>query len=311
MSSPSPLDSLDWGLLRDFLAVAEAGSLSAGARSLGVSQPTLSRRVAALEQRLGSELFWRGSRGLERTEAGELLLGRARRRAEEVRELEIAMTGRDDALAGPVRVTSTEGLALHWLTPALADFQAGHPAIEIAIAPQTQLLDLLRREADIALRLGRPRQPDLVARKVFDMAFALYASRRYLDRRGRPQQPEDLAGHQGVGFDEGLSGRGPASWVEELLAPGRIAFRSDSTQAQNAAVRAGFGIGGQACYFADADRELERVLPELVISIDVWLVTHAGLRRNARIRAVFDFLADRLESDRDAFESGRAGEPSA
>jgi DNA-binding transcriptional LysR family regulator len=298
--------ALDWALLRDFLVVAEAGSLSAGARELGVSQPTLSRRIQALERRFGAELFSRTSRGLERTEAGDSLLERARRIGEDVREIELAMTGRDAALAGPVRITATEAIALHWVTPVLAGFQAEHPAIEIDLVPQTQLLDLLRREADIAVRLGRPRQADLVARKACDLSYGLYASRHYLERHGRPEGVEDLAAHQGVGFDEALRGRGAAGWLEELLERGRIVFRSDSTLAQAAALRAGYGIGGQARYFADADPELERVIPELEVSIGVWLVTHAGLRRSARIRAVFDQLAQRFAADRDAF-AGRGG----
>lgn len=301
-------DPLDWTLLRDFLAVAEAGSLSAAARRLGVSQPTLSRRIGALEQRFGAQLFERTSRGLERTEAGESLLDLARRMEDEVREIELAMTGRDAALAGPVRLTATEGLAFFWLTPALARFQAEHPAIEIAIVPQTQLLDIQRRQADVAVRLGRPRQAELVARKACDLAFALYASTDYLDRHGRPQRTEDLRDHQGVAFDEALRTRGAAAWLEERVERGRVAFRSDSTQAQTAAVRAGFGIGGLARFFADPDPRLERVLPDQEVLIDVWLVTHAGLRRNARIRAVFDFLAERFAADRDAF-AGRAAAP--
>ena len=174
---------LDWTALRDFLAVAETGSLSRAARRLGVSQPTLTRRMAALEERLRTELFRRTPRGVELTEAGESILPAARQMEQEAHAVELAISGRDAALAGLVRVTATEGLGIHWLTPALAEFQLAHPAIEIQLLLQNQVLNLLQREADIAVRLSRPLQSDLVARKVGELAFGLYASREYLDER--------------------------------------------------------------------------------------------------------------------------------
>jgi DNA-binding transcriptional LysR family regulator len=141
---------LDWTSLRDFLAVAEGGSLSRAARRLGVSQPTLTRRMAALEARFRTELFRRTSRGVELTEAGESMLQPARQMQEDAAAVEIAVSGHDAALAGAVRVTATEGLGIHWLTPVLAEWQALHPAIEIDVVIQNQTLNLLRREADIA-----------------------------------------------------------------------------------------------------------------------------------------------------------------
>jgi DNA-binding transcriptional LysR family regulator len=303
--SRPPGSPLDWTSLRDFLAVAEAGSLSGAAQRLAVSQPTLTRRMAALEQRLRAELFRRTPRGVELTEAGESILQPARQMQQEAQALELAVSGRDAALAGPVRVTATEGIGIHWLTPALAELQAEHPAIEIEVVIQNEALNLLRREADIALRLGRPRQADLVGRRLAELAFGLYASQAYLARHGRPASRADLARHRGVSFDEALQHRRPAVWLEPLLSAGSIAFRSNSLQAQVAAMRAGYGIGSAARFIAERFPELERVLPGEETSLDVWLVTHAGLRRSARIRAVFDFLAERLAAARDAF-AGRA-----
>ena len=292
---------LDWVWLRDFLAVAEAGSLSRAARRLGVSQPTLTRRMAALEARLRTELFRRTPRGVELTEAGESVLQPARQMEQEAHAAEIAVSGRDAMLAGAVRVTATEGLGIHWLTPALAEFQAEHPAIEIDVLLQSEPLNLLRREADIALRLGRPSQLDLVGRKRGVLAFGLYASKAYLERHGRPASQEDLHRHRGVAFDEALLDRGPGAWLEPLLSAGSIAYRANSVQAQLAAMRAGYGIGCSARFIAAHYPELERVLPDLETALDVWLVTHAGLRRSARIRAVFNFLAERLAAVHDAF----------
>jgi DNA-binding transcriptional LysR family regulator len=163
MVEPRPLD---WSALRDFLAVADTGSLSAAARQLRVSQPTLSRRMAALEERLGVELFQRTSRGLELSETGEAILGPARQMEREARGIEVAATGSSRALSGPVRITASEGLAIDWLTPELARFQAEHPDIEIRFLIRNTNLNLLQREADIAVRLGRPRQADLLVRRV-------------------------------------------------------------------------------------------------------------------------------------------------
>jgi DNA-binding transcriptional LysR family regulator len=311
--SPAGVAPLDWTSLRDFLAVAEAGSLSHAARRLGVSQPTLTRRMAALEERLRTELFRRTARGVELTEAGESLLEPARQMQLEAHSAELAVLGRDTALAGAVRVTATEGIGIHWLTPTLAEFQAAHPAIEIDVVIQNEPLNLLRREADIALRLGRPRQADLVGRKLGELAFGLYASRAYLERHGRPSSREDLREHRGVAFDEALQDRHPAVWLEPLLSAGSIAYRTNSLLAQIAAMRAGYGIGAAARFIAERYPELERVLFDEETWLDIWLVTHAGLRRSARIRAVFDFLAERLAAAGDLF-AGRlaaAREPAA
>jgi DNA-binding transcriptional LysR family regulator len=251
--------------------------------------------MAALEQRLGAELFLRTPRGLELTEAGEAILEPARHMEEEARAAELAVTGRDGALAGPVRITATEGLAIDWLTPELAGFQRAHPDIEIQFLIRNTNVNLLEREADIAVRLGRPRQIDLVARKVGDLAYGLYAAKSYLDARGRPRDDEDLRGHQAVVFDELLRHAKLGVWLEASLGPARIVYRSNSLQAQLSAMRAGYGIGAQAHFIASRRTELERLLPERALLLDIWLVSHPGLRRSARMRAVYDFLLERFE----------------
>jgi DNA-binding transcriptional LysR family regulator len=288
-------DPVEWTALRDFLAVAESGSLSAAARRLGVSQPTLTRRMAALEERLGTELFLRTPRGLELTETGESILEPARHMEQQARNIEVAVTGRDRALAGPVRITATEGLAIDWLTPELAVFQRSHPEIEIQFLIRNTNVNLLEREADIAVRLGRPHQVDLVARKVGDLSYGLYAATSYLEDRGRPSGDDDLATHQAVVFDELLRHAQLGSWLEKSLGEARIVFRANSIQAQLAAMRAGYGIGAQAAFIAGRRPELERVLPDRQLLLEIWLVTHPGLRRSARMRAVYDFLLDRFE----------------
>lgn len=287
--------SLNWSSMKDFLAVAECGSLSEAARRLGVSQPTLTRRMAALEDSLKAELFRRSPRGLVLTDAGEALLAPARQMEEGAQAAELAVTGRDTNLEGLVRITATEGLALAWLTPTLADFRHEHPGIDIEVIVRNTALNVLRREADIALRLGRPQQAELVAKRICDLTLGLYASRAYLEEMGRPETPADLASHRGVAFDEGDVYTGAGSFLEKSLGDAHVVYRANTLGAQLAAIRAGLGIGGQTCFIAERDPDLVRVIPETVVRFEIWLVTHPGLRRSARIRATYDFLAERLK----------------
>ena len=293
-----PARSLNWSSLKDFLAVAQYGSLSEAARHLGVSQPTLTRRMAALEESLRAELFRRSPRGLELTDAGEALLPPARQMQEGAQAAELAVSGRDLALSGLVRITATEGLAVEWLTPALARFRERQPQIEVEIIVRNTALNVLRREADIAIRLGRPRQAELVARRTGDLVLGLYASRAYVEAHGAPETLEELRLHRGIAFDEADVYTGAGGFLERALGGARVVYRANTLGAQLSAIRAGFGIGGQACFIANRDADLLRVLPESEVRFEIWLVTHPGLRRSARIRAVYDFLAERLTAAR-------------
>ncbi len=298
-------ERLDWSWLRDFGVVAEAGSLSEAARLLGVSQPTLTRRMAALEEHLGTDVLRRGPRGIELTEAGEAILLPIQRMRDDASVVDVTATGRDASLAGIVRISATEGLANYWCTPALLEFQREHPAVRIEIDVSNRNANLLRREADIALRLGRPRQQELVARRVGEVAVGLYASHDYLDRAGRLASIESLGEHAYIGFDEAILDTEAGSWVEGLVGTGRPVFRSTSLITQLQAIRNGWGIGMTSVFMAEGDPQLERVLPRIERLLEVWLVTHPGLRRSARIRAVYDFLSERFERDR-AWLAGRA-----
>jgi len=289
---------LNWSALKDFLTVAEYGSLSEAARRLGVSQPTLTRRIGALETSLGAELFRRSPRGLELTGTGEALLGPARQMESGAQAVELVARGRDLNLAGLVRLTTTEGLAVEWLPGALAEFHRDHPRIDVEVIVRNTALNLLRREADIAVRLGRPRQQELVARRVSEMALGLYASRAYLAEHGEPQTLANLGDHTAVAFDEAEVYTGAGGWLERTFGAAHIAYRANTLSAQRAAIRAGFGVGAQACFVARHDPELVRVLPAIEARLEIWLVTHPGLRRTARIRALYDFLAERLAAAR-------------
>jgi DNA-binding transcriptional LysR family regulator len=297
------MHSLDWSALRDFLAVAETGSLSKAARHLKLSQPTLSRRIAGLEAQLKARLFQRTPRGLVLTEAGDAVLAGARRVEEEALAIERRAEAAQATLTGTVRLSLTEGLGAVWLPSKLAAFHERYPSLCVEVLVDNRAVNLLRREADIAVRMFRPEQPDLIAKKVGVLKLGLYGAQTYLARRGVPQSPDDLKAHTLVGFDEGMSQRPAVQRLESLFGKDRIIHRSTSFMGQLQATLAGIGLGVHECLLADADPRLVRVLREAVDHpLEIWIVTHEDMRRSPRIRAAFDFLEAALTAERDKLE---------
>lgn len=295
--------NLQWDDLKYFLAMAEAGSLSGAARTLSVSQPTLGRRLTALEDALGAELFLRTAQGLELTELGEQLIESAKLMQDEAHTIERAATGRNQGLAGSVTITAIEGIGAEWLTHELADFQNSYPDITLEIKIDNSVSDLLRREADIAIRMFRPTQVDLIARKSVTMKYGLFASKNYIDEHGIPESIADLVNHRSVLPHDELMQLVRRRLDHLKLAFGPTAFRSNSMFALIQAVRSGYGIGTNSLLTASLHDDIERVLPEVTIfSNDLWLVTHPELRRSARIRVVWDFLVECLQKNRHRFE---------
>ncbi len=195
------MNSLDWTLIRSLLAVADHGSLSAAARVTGLSQPTLGRHVAEAQAALGLSLFTRTPQGLRPTEAMETLLPAARTMAKAAQSLSLAAAGREQRLSGTVRLTASRIVSAHILPPILASLRLAESQIEVELVPSDTLENLLFREADIALRMVRPQQADVVARHLADLPMGLYAARSYLDRVGRPTDREGLLRLDFVGFD--------------------------------------------------------------------------------------------------------------
>ncbi|WP_235912922.1 LysR family transcriptional regulator [Oceanomicrobium pacificus] len=286
---------MDWNLVPAFLAVLDEGSLSGAARRLGVSQPTLGRQVRALEQGLGTTLFRRHARGLSPTDEALDLLPQARRMADAAARLARAAESRETALTGTVRITASVFVSHHILPPVVAGIRRSLPELELEIAPSDSSENLLFREADIALRMYRPTQLDVVARHLGDLPLGLFAHRSYLDRRGRPEDPAALSGHDLIGYDRSTL------IIDGMRAMGFnvdrnfFGLRCDSQTVYWELVRAGCGIG--ACQSGVAMRTdgIEQVLPELVIPpLPVWLTLPEPLRHVPRIRAVADALADGL-----------------
>ena len=199
---------MDWRALQDVVIVAETGSLSAAARRLNVSQPTVGRRIEQLEEQLGALLFNRTARGLVLTKLGESILNHAKQMEEGALAIERIATGANQDLQGNVRISLIEDLGINWLPQKLSEFHVEFPQLAIEVNIDNRNVNLLRREADIAVRLARPEQVDLICRKVGMLHFGLYASQSYLDEHGIPEKRADLKEHYHVGFDEVMS-RGP------------------------------------------------------------------------------------------------------
>jgi DNA-binding transcriptional LysR family regulator len=286
------MDMPDWTLIRSFLAVAEAGSLSAAARATGTSQPTLGRHIQAIEAALQVKLFARTAQGQMLSEAGHALLGPARAMQAAAAELALTARGHASGIEGSVRLTASRVVSYAILPPVLARLRVEEPGIQIDLVPSDTSENLLFGEADLALRMYRPTQPDLVARHVGDLALGLYAAKAYLDRKGRPESPDDLMRLDFIGQDR--MGQIIRVMGSLGIAVDRSFFpvRCDDPLTYVELVRAGCGLGGILRRLGDADPLLERIdLVSDLPSLPVWLTAAPGLRQSPRVRLVWDALA--------------------
>lgn len=288
---------LDWEHLRSFLAVLREGGLSQAARSLGLSQPSVGRHIDALERELGGGLFTRSRTGMTPTALALRLAPHAEAMAASAAALRRAVGGSDSGIAGPVRLTAPAVMAEAVLPPMLTDFAERHPEIEIELVSTNEPLNLLTREADLAVRTVRPEQLAVVARRVAALPLGLYAHRDYAARHGLPRDGGELRTHRLIGYDRDprivrlMAARG------EAVTPEDFAFRTDSETAQLAMLRAGYGIGGCQAPMAARDPDLVPVLPDVFdFELEIWLATHERLKTSPPIRALMDHLADGLSA---------------
>jgi DNA-binding transcriptional LysR family regulator len=283
---------LDWSDLRFVLAVQRAGTLTAAAQALDVNQSTVTRRLLALHQALGARVLERRGATYVLTPLGERLRPMLAEIEDRALALERAAHGLDARPAGVVRITTVDALAVRFLAPSLPRFRAQLPEVTLEIDSSPRTLDLGRREADLALRLGRPRQEALVARRVGRLGFALYAGKSYLARRGLPRPGHGLEGHELIDDDEEQSWSAEVKWARALTAGARVAARMQTWQGRMAAAEAGAGITVLPCFLGDASRSLRRLGPTGdIIHLELWLLVHRELRKVARIRVVHDFVA--------------------
>lgn len=284
-----------WELVRSFQAVMRQGSLSAAARALGLTQPTLGRHIDQLERALGTKLFMRSPHGLAATEAAHTMLPQADAMAAAAAALVRAASGAAEAVAGVVRITASDVVGAEVLPPMLAELRAAHPGLVCELVLSNRTDDLLRREADIAVRMVEPQQGALLVRRLGRIAVGLYARHDYLARCGTPRTVGELAGHALIGFDRDMRSARSLRGLPAGLDRTAFALRTDSDLAQLAALRAGFGIGGCQVPIARRDPELVPVLADvLALSLDAWLVMHEDLRASRRVRVVFEALGAAL-----------------
>jgi DNA-binding transcriptional LysR family regulator len=281
-----------WDELRTFVEVSRDGSLSGAARRLGLTQPTVGRHIDALEAALGLTLFTRSPRGLTPTPAALALEPHVEAMATAAAALGRAASGEAAADRGAVRVTASDVIGCEVLPPILAAFHAAHPGIAIELALSNRTADLARGDADIAVRMVRPTQSGLVARRIGASRIGLYAHRDYLARFGEPRSLADLASHCVIGFDRDNSSFRGAGDFARTLTRETFGFRCDNDLAQLAALRAGAGVGGCQENIARRMPELVAVLPNaFYYALEVWLVMHEDLKATRRVRLLFDHLA--------------------
>ena len=289
-------DRFDWNHARAFLGTAETGSLSAAARRLGQSQPTLSRQVAALEAELGVTLFARVGKRLELTRSGLDLLEHVRGMGAAAERMALAASGRAEQVEGLVRITASDMAAVHLLPPLLAGLRARHPGIEVEVIASNALQDLRRREADIAIRNARPAQGDLIARRLAETPAHLYAAPALIARQGPLDSPAALERADWLWLDD------PGQMIAYMAGLGltldRARFRAGSHDGLSywAMARAGLGVAAMVAHLArDSAPEMVPLLPaRLTIPVPYWLTTHAELQTSRRIRLVYDFLAEAI-----------------
>lgn len=289
-------NGFDWSLVRSFLAALDQGSLLGAARLLNMSQPTLGRHIAELESQLGVLLFERTGRGLVATATALQLAQAARSMEAGALQLSRTLSGAQSQSAGTVRITASVPVAVQLLPPVLAAMRQALPDIQIELVSSNQVSNLLRREADIAVRMMRPEQNSLIARKIGDVRLGAYASRGYLESRAPLRKASDLLQHELIGGDADPAILQGFAAMGFPVTRSAFALRSDDFIVQWQAVRAGLGIGFCADYMVRSDTDVVEVLAgQLKIpSLPMWLAVHREIRTNARIRRVFDYLANAL-----------------
>lgn len=295
----------NWSDYPIFLAVAETGSLTAAGEQLNISQPTVGRRMKALEARFGAPLLTKQDGRLAPTEFGYLVLDHVRRMEAEADAITRSSATLEHSLVGPVMITASEGLGDFWLPAIMQKFRKDNPDIIIDINIDFRAANLAQREADIALRwMGPGTQNSLIGRRVISFGFGLYASQEYLAKRGTPERPENLLDHDGVRLNIGPNEFWPLDDTGNVVPMPRTVFRTNNIMAHFNAVLAGSGIGMISHAAHATEMGLIRVLPDVSREEDLWVVAHEDIKKSARVRAAFDYIIAALQKDHAHFKSG-------
>lgn len=281
---------MEWGDLKVFLAIARAGSLSAAARTLGLSQPTMGRRLRTLEKSVGHSLFQRTADGFVLTDEGGMVIEHAERIEEEALAVERKLAAAEQHLQGSLRITSSDWFGQHVLAPLLAEFASEHPHVAIELLTESRFLSLSRREADLAFRIRPFDEQDAISRKLMQVRYAVYAK-----KGASTPVAGDGAGTNLIALATGFAGIPDDSWLPSMLPNARIVFRSNSRDVQASMCAHGIGIAVLPVLLGDNLAELERInLGEEPPGRDTWIAWHRDLRRLARLRALIDLVINRL-----------------
>lgn len=288
----------DWNDLRYFLAVARHKSTIAASKALKVNQSTVQRRLAELERRIGRKLVRRQPSGYQLTEFGRELVSYAERVEQAALAIEHHVDAAKREAVGVIRVTCPEPI-MYRITqsPLLERFHARHPGLRVEFVMSDKYLDLMKGEADVALRSGDTEDSELVGRKIADSIWAVYASRKYIERHGKPERVEDLAQHALVGFDETMANHRASKWLRQVAPNARIVARNNSVLGLIYAVKAGLGVAPLPTALGDAEDDLVRVLGPIPELARIWrLLTPPDLRRTPRVAAFFDFIVEEIDA---------------
>lgn len=287
--------SFDWNHARAFLVTAEEGSFSAAARALGATQPTVGRQVDALEAELGVALFERVGRGLALTASGVELVELARQMQDAATRFSRVASGQSQSIEGAISLTASAVISAHLLPPVLEELRAEHPGVEVKLVATNTIRDLRRREADIAIRSGKPTDPDLVATRLRDTPAHLYATPAYLKRIGRPKTPDELSRADFVGFTDDDRFMDGLNQLGFRLTSKNFPLHTPDHLVLWELVKSGLGVGAIIAEVGDAEPRVTRALPSMPpIPVPMWLVAHREVHTSRRVRVVFDLLASRL-----------------
>ncbi len=301
-----------WEDLRYFLAVAKLSNLSRAARHLGVNHSTVFRRIASLEKSLGVRLFERMAEGYILTGPGEEMLASIDQIDEQLTSLHLRLRGQDHQLTGSIRFTTSDALAQMFLQHYFSGFHQQYPDIHIDLITSNNFFNLSKREADVALRPTRNPSEGLVGRKLCIIGWAVYGSKKYLRKHGRPCTPEEMARHNVITTDESLSHIAAIRWLKRYVPDEAIVLSSSSVMPMLTAAVAGLGLCPLPCWMGDRESSLVQIFPPLHENAsDLWLLTHRDLRHTARIRAFMDYVGDVLSADRALFEGTRETDTAA
>jgi DNA-binding transcriptional LysR family regulator len=302
-SAFAKMQSFKWEELRYFLAVAKSRNLSKAAKTLGVNHSTVFRRMATLEKSLGVRLVERMADGYVLTGAGEEMLASLTQIDEEITSLHLRLRGQDHQLTGVIRVTTSDALAQKFLQTYFPGFRKQYPDIHIELITSNSFFNLSKREADVALRPTRNPSEGLVGRKLCIISWALYGSKKYLRRRGRPATPGEMAQYEIISTDESLSHIAAIRWLKSYVPDEAIVLSCSSVTPMFTAATAGLGLCPLPCWMGDVEPSLIQIFPPLRENAsELWLLTHRDLRHTARIRVFMDYMGAVISKDRPLFE---------